>query len=312
MIMRRRPTLGKFLAIPCFLGISIPALSGADTLVIYPMETQNGTIARRTVTDEHQRPVREIYYRTNASPKSPTVESDLIPYVTRLYNYDRQGREEWMGEYSPKLILQRSFETLYEAEGRRQTRLWRDTDGIVRYQSRSENGSTVSHLYFDDTGKDLISIRGKIPPDMDMASGWGKPAGGLACGIGINRSRGKIHDFRFYVTVRNLTASPLVVVSCLPYQEIKVELRDASRHLVKVDTGHLRRRDKDLRAMNPDKNDTLQTIQPTESQTFNGGHELKDWYPGLPSGTYILTVWRRADGPDFALASNPVQLQVEE
>lgn len=307
---RRKSSFIKLLTILCLFGITPAALSESGTLEIYPMATQNGTSARRVFTDEHNRPTREIYYRAKSFTKNPEAESDLDAYLVRLYSYDRDGRNEWMGEYSPELILQRSLETLYNPAGQLTTRQWRDSDGIIRYQTRYPGGREASHLYFDDTGTRLVSIRGEIPSDIELASGWGKKVDGLACGIGFNRDKGKLEDFRFDVTIRNFTASPLKAVTCLRYQEIKVELLTASGQIVPQDTGYIRQRDKRLREMNHGTNENVQTIPPNESQTFNGSYELKEWYRNVPDGKYTLTVRRRADGPEFSLPSRPVEIEV--
>jgi hypothetical protein len=164
------PMLTKFLTITCLLGISASALSESGALEIYPRATQIGTIARRVFTDERNRPFRAIYYRAKFFSIQPKDDSDLVPYETRLYSYDEVGREVWMGEYSPELILRRSLETLYDASGQLQARQWRDTDGIVRYQIRYAGGRSVSHLHYDATGSRVIKVQGEIPAWVDPST----------------------------------------------------------------------------------------------------------------------------------------------
>lgn len=141
---------------------AIPTLAAPGTLQIYRKETQNGTIARRIFKDTSGRSIRAVYYRKKAFVQSPKDESDLVPYEIHLDTYDEGGRPEWMGVYSPELILQRSLETTYGEAGRIRMRQWRDADGIVRYQMRDG-----SHIYYDDTGTRVIKVQGKIPAGID-------------------------------------------------------------------------------------------------------------------------------------------------
>ena len=291
------------------------ALSESGVLEIYPRESQNGTIARRIFTDEHNHPIREIYYHARYSSKKPKDETDLVAYQVRLYTYNADHRQEWMGEYSPELwmgwypnlVLERSLETHYNSSGKVDTSQWRDADGIVRYQIRYEKGDS-SHLYFDDTGEHLIGIRGMIPSDMNLSPFIGKPIDGLVCWTGVNRSQVNLKDFYFYVTVLNLSTSERKIIRQPPYWDVNVELKDASGHLVPQNVDYVTRRNKALSDRKHGVKDDIQTLSSHEADS--GLYRLQDWYSNLPVGTYSLKIRRRADGNEFSLASKAVQLQV--
>jgi len=96
----------------------------------------------------------------------PAIESDIYPYEIRLFIY-RGKNETWRGVYSEDFHLLRSLESEYDGDGQGKTMRWRDSDGIVRYIMLSEANRVVSHLYFDDTGRKIIRVKGKLPPDLD-------------------------------------------------------------------------------------------------------------------------------------------------
>ena len=284
----------------CFFIMAASALADSGKLEVYPSPSQDGTIARRVFTDEHGRPIREIYYRAGFPQEKPKDDSGYSPSQIYLYTYDKDGREEWMGVYSPGYILQRASESFYDSSGKRKMWQWRDADGIVRYQMRN-----ACHLDFDDTGTRLIGIIGEAPSDLDLFSGWGKKFDGLACGIGLNRDKGRLEDIRFQVTIKNVTASALKFNNCLDRAELKVELRGNSGQLVRQDPNCL----KNLREMNSGTKIGVPELGPNDCQTF-GIYPLNDWYRNLPAGLYTLTVRRRTDGKEFSLSSKPVQLEI--
>ncbi len=288
--------------------IASAACAESVNLNIYDEMTQNGTFAQKVFSDESGKPVRVIYYGSKRSTR-PKIEEDLIPTKIELYRYEN-GLESWMGEYSPDYLPKRALETSYDAAGDPTIRQWRDADGIVRYRMAFENKRCVSHLYFDDTGERLIGIIGKITEGLDLHYGWGRPFDGLACGVGVNRNPGKLDALEFQVNMRNVTDSPLRVLTGLPYEEMKVELRDASGQLVPQDAERVRRQVKEMHRMNPQHRESLQTVEPNASQTF-GPRSLSWWYSDLPAGTYRLLVRRRITGPEFELVSKPLELTIE-
>ena len=292
--------LRKILAIICFLGMAASALADSGKLEAYPSPSQNGTIARRVFTDEHGRPIREIYYRAGFPQKEPKDDSGYSPSLINLYSYDKDGRKEWMGVYSPEYILQRASESFDDSSGKQKMWQWRDADGIVRYQMRN-----ACALDFDDTGTRLIGICGEAPSDLDLFSGWGKKFDGLACGIGLNRDKGKLEDIRFQVTIRNVTTSALKFNNCLDRAELKVELRGSSGQLIRQDPTRLKK----LREMRSGTKIGRSEIGPNDCATF-GIYSLKEWDRHLPAGLYTLTVRRRTDGKEFSLSSKPVQLEI--
>jgi len=276
-------------------------------LTIYDRPTQIGVVAKRVFRDAGGRASKTIYY-SPASLSGPYLEESLRVQEIVTSEYDERGRLKREKHYGPDMTLSRIMDMAYL--GAKKTIIWRRPDETREYEIREEGDRTVSHLYFDSTGKNLVGMNGTIPSDIDLASWWGQPIDGIACAVGVNRIQGRLSGFHFCVTVLNLTAFPRKVITCLQYHEIQVELRDEAGHLVPQDAERIRQCDQDLIHMNRGINEATQTIAPHQAAQYDGGHGLLEWYNNVPTGTYYLTIRRRADGPDFTLVSKPVRLQV--
>jgi uncharacterized protein (DUF2141 family) len=298
------------LAICVFLATGAFAQQETDELIIYDHMSAVGTVARRVFTNEKGQMVKVIHYRAKDFSPRPKKENELIPCAIELHTYDELGRKVWMGDYSPTWILSRTSEDRYGLPEQTKTTYARKADGTLTVEERRYVKGGGCILYFDDEGKDLMAFRGVLRPDINLPSGWGQEVDGLACGVGINRRAGKLKDLHIQIMVRNHSDEARDVVTCLPYQEIKIELRDAAGKLVPQAAEHIRARDQKLQEMNPGGNETTQTLRPHYIELYSGGHCLEDWYANLPPGAYALTVFRRANGPGFPLKSNPLTLQI--
>ena len=282
----------------------------AGVLTIYEVASQIGTVANRAFRDSQGRLSKTIYY--SAEPfrlQGPYTEESLRVQSVVIYKYDDQGREWREEHHGPDMRLQRIKETAYQDS--RKTLVWRRADETRAYEIRYSETREISHLYFDDSGRNLVGLRGAMPPDLDLAWGWGTPAEGLACGIGVNRTSGPLEDIRVYVTVRNLTEFPAKVVTAVQYHVIQMQLRDEVGRLVPQNTDYIKERDRDLIRMNRGTAEAVQTIPPNHAGHFAGGYKLTEWYEGLTPGTYRLTIRRRASGEDFPLVSNVLVLEIQ-
>lgn len=222
---------------------------GDSGLTIYKMSSQTGTVANRVFRNSNGRVLKTIYYTSTVSSLTgPYPGESLRVQSIIIHKYDKQGREQREEHHGPDMTLRRIRDTLYRDADK--TVIWRRSDESREYEIRFEGERAVSHLYFDTTGEKLVSIRGTIPADMNLPYGWGPSVDGIACSLGVNRSQGSLTDFRFYVTTRNLTATPRKVITCLQYHEIKVELRDEEGNLVPQNDEYIRKRDQDLIRMN--------------------------------------------------------------
>ena len=279
-------------------------------LSFYDAATQTGVVARRVFRDASGRVVKTIYYRAGSrlSEKPLTEEEGLSQQSIVIREYGEDGRFTREKHFGPDMTLNRVMESA--ASTTTSTSIWRRADQSTQYEIRSVANQNACHLYFDNSGTNLVAVSGTVPVDKELAGGWGGAVDGVACGVGLNCSEGRLAGFILYVTVRNWTASPRKVITCLPYHEIQIELRDEAGNLVAQDVEHIRKRDQALIRMNRGINENTQTIGPHQAATFDGGRSLRDWYSDVPAGTYDLTVRRRGDGADFPLVSNPVRLQV--
>jgi hypothetical protein len=131
-----------------------------EKLVIYDMSTQNGTVVLRTFTDSGGRTVKEIYY-TAAGFRGPYTEDMLRPTSVRLYRYDDQGRKIRVEHRGPDMNLSGFWETVYQGRDKAETMY--AADGIRKYEIRYRGNMSVSHLYYDSLGKDLVGGQGCDP-----------------------------------------------------------------------------------------------------------------------------------------------------
>ena len=284
------------------------AVPDAGVLTIYEVASQIGTVANRVFRDSQGRLSKTIYY--TAGPfriRGPYTEESLRVQSVVIYKYDDQGRKWREEHYGPDLRLQRIKETAYQDS--RKTIVWRRADETREYEIRYSETRAISHLFFDLSGRNLVGLYGAMPPDLDLAWGWGPSAEGLVCGIGANRTNAPLEDIRVYVMVRNLTQSPANVATALQYHIVQMELRDGKGEWVPQNTDYIRKRDRDLIRINRGTCEAIETIEP--NHVICGEFGLQDWYDGLASGTYHLIIRRRASGGDFSLVSNVLVLEVQ-
>lgn len=280
-------------------------------LTIYKKLTSIGTVAKRMFRDSNGRVSKTIYYRsTSPSLTGPYPEESLRVQSIILHKYDEQGREQREEHHGPDMTLRRIRDTLYRDGDK--TIVWRRPDETREYEIRYSGNRSISHLHFDHSGQKLVSVRGAIPSDIDLAWGWGRPLEGLVCGIGANRTSGRLKEFRIYVTIHNLTEARAKVVTAIQYHVVQMELRDAKGATVPQNSGYIAKRKRYLIRANRGPNENIQTIPTREAAVYTGGYELQEWYSRLPGGTYYLTVRRRAAGKDFSLVSNKLELEIQD
>lgn len=273
-------------------------------LTIYPRETQLGIAANRIFRDGNGRITRTIYYRANGKA-DPIREEDLVPEQVVNSHYDAMGRVRREEYCSPGMVRQWTWDFVYSKD--EEVRVKRSAEGLRTYEIRRRSGTEKSHLYFDHTGERLVGIRGEVPSDLSYA--WGETSDGLACGIGVSRSKGPLEDIYVTVTIRNSTGEATQVVTLWPYRVLEVELRDDQGNIVPEDHSKLSAEDERMSRLNPSATENRQTLAPYVAATYEG-FKLDDWYSDLPSGAYRLTVRRRAGGKGFELVSKPLALEI--
>jgi hypothetical protein len=209
----------------------LPSIAAGETSEIkfYPHPTQIGTVALRTIRDRTGRVDREIYYTSSAVNWAEPRENDLRVQSIKVYFNDTKGRvdriEHWQtGSRAPKVERNQYSET------GQLTRTWYvETDGVRRYEIRFEELKSVTHLYYDDTGTYLTSLRGRLVSDVDLPHGWGVVNGGLACGITLSTERGRFDDVGVWVNVQNVSTQS---VSISNLAAPSFEVRDAQGNIV--------------------------------------------------------------------------------
>lgn len=274
-------------------------------LTVYPKSTENGTLAVRVFRDTHGRLLKKIYYTgQDLSHSVHGYETSLQTREIVLYEYDRKGRSQWEKHYTPRMTLTRTMETVHSTRG--ETLICRRPDQTKVYEIRPD-----TEIYFDDTGKRVIGLKGAIPKEVDLASGWGPTVEGLACGLGFERARGRLKDMRFYLTVRNLTDAPRKIITALPYHQMQLQLQDESGRLMPQDVGLMEKQEQEQVRLDPGTQESTRPIEAHQAGMEGTGYSLKAWYAQLPAGKYTLRVRRRAQGQDFVLVSPAVPFELQ-
>ncbi|HSB27543.1 MAG TPA: hypothetical protein VLE19_06805, partial [Pyrinomonadaceae bacterium] len=155
----------------------LPAAAAGETeeLHLYSMPTQIGTVARRTIRDRSGRVVREVFYSSNTFGKVPQTGQGLLVQSISVYYYDAAGRVDRVEHWGDQVRVEHNA---YGPSGELARKWFVDADGVRRYEMRFKGSTTMTHLYFDDTGTYLRSVRGQLVDDVDLPHGWGMPTGG--------------------------------------------------------------------------------------------------------------------------------------
>lgn len=282
---------------------------GFGELTMYPFMTENGTVARREFTDSNARIVKTIYYRSNKrlDQKSAASEEDLAASEIVLHGYDDGGREIRAEHYTPDIELERVRKVLYGPDGKVSRYLWLDDRCVLTYEIRFSDGRTISHLYYDDTGKKLVGFRGSIPKDIDLQDGWGEPSGGLSCGAAPTERRASLQGMYINLTVRNLGKSS-VDLPRLVYTDAQLEVRSRNGRLIPQD----RRRIEQLKQGNARSAELSRstTARLDPGQAEHARYLLKNWYPDLSPGKYLVTCRRPLSGFGRPLVSNTTEIEI--
>jgi hypothetical protein len=307
-------TKNKFCVVCCSM-IILPTMlcRGADSnegeLIIYETAGQTGIVAQRIVRDSNGLPIKTILYGTaSLSHSGPFPKETLSIRQIIIHKYDNFGRITQDNYYTPEMTLTRIRDTIYQ--GKDKTIIFHRVDRSKEYEIRYVENRTVSHLYYDDSGQKLIGISGVIPSDANLASGWGQPTDGLACGIGANDTDAPLKKISVQVSFRNLTDKPKKVVTAIPYAEVKMELRDTKGNLILQNVQYIEEKNRHLVEMNHGTNEAIGTIPAFEAATYRS-YELREWYDSLAAGKYYLTVRCRSEGKNFNLVSNILELDIE-
>ena len=287
--------------------------SEAGQLRIYPQLTGMGTAANRMFLDKEGFPTKAILYKPrDPEAEPPFTEQMLIPAEVVRFEYDRQLRKPVRtAEYTPEMELTRIRETSYDKEGKVKSIVYRDGKGRLQEESLGQGPpESISHRFYNVTGKKLIAVKYVLPDDMDLAYGWGPEHDGLQCGIAPDRESGKLEEIKIWVTVKNTSQKPKKLGRGLQYRILQMELRNADGNVVPQDAERIAERTEKLK-FEPGADGYRLTIRPGLAQASSQGYALSDWYQDLQPGRYTLTIRRRAGGKDFSLLSNTVTILIQ-
>lgn len=294
-----------------FLSATFTALCWGQTsppeeqLNIYSRQTQIGIIANRIFRDASGRVYKEIFYTGRNDARVPYTQEMLKERSIILYKYNEQGQRIRSEYYDAKMHLESVVGITYSGNKERREIKYTPA-GVRQYEIRYIDNSSVSHLYYDQSGKNLVSIRGLIPNDVDLPFGWGETIGGLACGIVLTQAKSLVDEqpgYALYVNIRN-NGSTQIPISEVP--RVEIELRDSAGNVVRERTD------------DPAKETHLQLQRQFNGQLINPGesgyiyppYELNLRYGNLPSGHYSIRARLRIGNNNQILISNTISFEV--
>jgi hypothetical protein len=280
------------------------------------MVTSVGTVAKRICHDSTGRVIRKIHYAVafrntgghiQVSRRATLSESDLRVQMVTDYKYDEAGnlwREE---ERGPDGELNRILD-LADASGN-SIYLWRRPDGTREYEVVRENGRETAHVYFSDSGEEIVSLKGAITPKVDLTLGWGEWHEGLACGIAANRVQGPLSEISISVSVANRSASVVGVGNSQTLERLQMELTNSDGVVVSPDYEAIKVREVRFREMNPNMEETFQILEPGHATALIP-IRLDERYANLTPGEYAMVLRIRAHGDLPDLVSNRIAFTV--
>jgi hypothetical protein len=279
----------------------------AGELRIYAFPTQIGVIANRTFRDDKGRISKEIFYTLKNFAEPPYTEAMLDVQSVVIYTYDDRGLKIKSEHYDRSMNLLYRWETKYDDnKGKREIKY--TSEGIRTYEIRYVERSSVSHLYYDDSGKNLVGIRGLLPQDIDLPFGWGEPVNGLSCGIAHTKVKSATDDSpvdAIYVNVKNIGLKDVVIEKI---EAAEIELRDRSGALVKETAEYLSNKQDGLQKY---RQSYGQLVKPGESGYIYPAYELRVRYGNLAPGQYSIRVRQPIGVMGISLLSSAIHFEVK-
>lgn len=289
-------------------GVSAQVAEQQGELRIYDRATQINTVASREFKDDRGRVVKVIYYTGGGGFEGPYREELLHEQSIRVQTYDDHDCIIKIENYEPGMKLTRTADVqCLTGTSTPSLTITRDARGVKQAEVRHDaKGSTQTTLWFDADGDKVIAIDGDTPTDVDLAHGWGKEAGGFACGIAANREKGRQKDLQVWVTIKNISNRTEGVPMVAP---VLVELKDSIGQVIEPKAEY-------EDAGNKIQQGTCPTYM-SQGVPFAGdsdllrSYELGERYGALAPGTYTMTVKHCVSTMRRLLVSNTIHFEVE-
>lgn len=276
-------------------------------LRIYHRATQVGTVANREFRDDRGRVSKIIYYTSGGSFEGPFLEELLREQSIHLFTYDEHGCRVKSQSYEPGLKLDRTREVrCFDGTATPSLTTVRYANGIKQFETiHTSSGGTQTVLYFDYEGEKIVGINGELPTTVDLVHGWGEPFNGFACGIAVNREKGRQEDLQIHATIKNISNESSGGVMISP---VLVELKDMAGRVI------------ERKAAKRTAGNELQT-EGSPSYLGQGapgagrsqpqpGYILGDQFDPLAPGKYSFTATYCVSGMSGRLVSNTILFEI--
>jgi HEAT repeat protein len=265
------------------------------------LELSNGVKAERVFKDGGGRVLRRIRYVSNRRPFVPAPvapETDLLEHSTIVYHYDAPGQLFLEATYDGRRRLAGTVERYYWPDGKRRLTLYKRYEkeqGFVCAEERyNTDGLRTTLAWSGDADRRLTGITGLVPDDVDLSQGWGKQTSQLQSGLVAD---GAV----FHLIIKNLSSRDQPLPQGAITELVRPELVSVEGKTLPYDPEQIER-------SKCSSHPGPRTLKPRHAATEF--YRLADWYGKIPPGKYTLLIRRLANGGQFSLISNAVDIEI--
>lgn len=296
-----------------------PARGYTDSgiLEFYDFPSPIGVVACKTFTNEKNQKAKTIYFVEKAhSGESrnlkPLTEADLSIHSETEYFYENDRLVREADFRGPNHVLQRTTKYIYEEPDVVIAETYR-ADQTLEWRVTRRNGTSVLEVRYDDSGQRVIAATGNLSEADPNILAWGPPENKVSISAQMEKQSGSLADMAVNIIVRNQgTESQRLFDGPTYYEEMSLELCDASGNQVAQDPAYINACAKRFAELNAGRKAAWQTLSPGRAQVFTSAYPLTYWYPKLSPGHYTLVVHRSLNGPDYKLTSNPARFEITD
>lgn len=288
---------------------------------IYEFPSPIGVVACKNFTNGKNQKTKTIYFVEKAQAgesmhsgrnRKSLTETDLLIHSETEYFYENDRLVLETRFRGPNHVLDRTTKYIYEEPHVVIAETYR-ADQTQEWRAVRRNGTSVLEVRYDDSGQRVIAITGNLSEASPDILAWGPPENQVSISAQMEKQSGSLTDMAVNIIIRNQASeSQRLISGPTYYEEMSLELRDASGNLIPQDADYITACAKRFAELNPGRKAEWQTLWPGRAKVFASAYPLTYWYPKLSPGKYTLVVHRSLNGADYKLTSNPTRFEITD
>ncbi len=306
--------------LPTLLLAQAAAGPPAPALQVYDAPTEAGVVAVREQLDSQGRVMQVDYFTMDPLrldlQVQPPSEDELILHSADLISYDDRGHVLRIETMDPAGSPLRDLFMVHGEDGLLRARITCGPGGVRQREERFDTSMGVSVvesvMTFDRTGEQLVTVSGRIPDGMALATG--PDDAGVACGITAHDAAAPLSEQVVSVNVVNRSADPYRLGQGPAFVLLEVELKGEDGLFREPDSEALAAAFSTYAQLNRaevEREDLLRWETLEAGRAREVAHlRLAQWFPGLAPGRYRLQVRYATSDEVVGLLSNPLDLEV--